>query len=45
VFPVISDGLSVSQTAQTVGVSRQTLHAWLARYGAEGLERAAGSIV
>jgi transposase InsO family protein len=38
VLAVISDGLSVSQAAQKVGVSRQTLHAWLARYEAEGLE-------
>ena len=38
VLAVISDGLSVSQVAQKVGVSRQTLHAWLARYEAQGLE-------
>src|SRR6201747_1604391 len=38
VLAVISDGLSVSQAAQKVGVSRQTLHSWLARYEAEGLE-------
>jgi transposase InsO family protein len=38
VLAVISDGLSVSQVAQKVGVSRQTLHTWLARYEAEGLE-------
>lgn len=35
---VIADGLSVSQVAEKVGVSRQTLHSWLARYEAEGLE-------
>ena len=35
---VISDGLSVSQVAEKVGVSRQTLHTWLARYEAQGLE-------
>lgn len=35
---VISDGLSVSQVAGKVGVSRQTLHSWLARYEANGLE-------
>jgi transposase len=29
VLTVISEGLSVSQVAQEVGVSRQTLHAWL----------------
>jgi hypothetical protein len=33
VLAVIGDGLSVSQVAQKVGVSRQTLHSWLARYG------------
>jgi transposase-like protein len=32
VLGVISDGLSISQTASKVGVSRQTLNAWLARY-------------
>jgi transposase len=35
---VIGDGLSISQVAEKVGVSRQTLHGWLARYEAEGLE-------
>jgi transposase len=35
---VISDGLSISQAAQKVGVSRQTLHSWLARYEVAGLE-------
>lgn len=38
VLAVISDGLSISQVASKVGVSRQTLHAWLARYEARGLE-------
>jgi len=38
VLAVIADGLTVSQVASKVGVSRQTLHAWLARYEAEGLE-------
>ena len=38
VLAVISDGLSVSQVAEKVGVSRQTLHSWLARYEAEGLD-------
>jgi transposase len=28
---VIGDGLSISQVAEKVGVSRQTLHAWLAQ--------------
>ena len=38
VLAVISDGLSVSQVAGKVGVSRQTVHTWLARYEAQGLE-------
>lgn len=38
VLAVISDGLSIGQVASKVGVSRQTLHAWLVRYEAEGLE-------
>lgn len=38
VLAVISDGLSISQVAEKVGVSRQTLHTWLARYEAEGLD-------
>lgn len=38
VMSVIGDGLSISQVAEKVGVSRQTLHAWLVRYEAEGLE-------
>jgi transposase-like protein len=38
VLAVISDGLSIAQVASKVGVSRQTLHSWLARYEAEGLE-------
>ena len=38
VLAVISDGLSISQVAEKVGVSRQTLHLWSARYEAEGLE-------
>jgi deazaflavin-dependent oxidoreductase (nitroreductase family) len=38
VLAVISDGLSICQVASKVGVSRQTLHAWLARYEAEGLD-------
>ena len=36
VLAVISDGLSICQVASKV--ARQTLHAWLARYEAEGLE-------
>ena len=38
VLAVIGDGMSISQVAEKVGVSRQTLHSWLARYEAEGLE-------
>lgn len=38
VLAVISDGLAISQVASKVGVSRQTLHAWLARYEADGLD-------
>jgi transposase len=38
VLAVISDGLSVSQVAQKVGVSRQTLHSWLARYEEAALD-------
>jgi transposase len=38
VLAVISDGLSLSQVAEKVGVSRQTRHTWLARYEAQGLE-------
>lgn len=34
----ISDGLSVMQAAEKAGVSRHTVHAWLARYEAEGLD-------
>jgi transposase len=38
VLAVISDGLSISQVAEKVGVSWETLHIWLARYEASGLE-------
>lgn len=38
VLAVIADGLSVKQAAEKTGVSRQTLHAWLARYEVAGLE-------
>ena len=37
ILAVIEDGLSISEVADKVGVSRQTLHAWLSRYAAEGL--------
>jgi len=32
---VIGDGLTVSQAAEKMGVARQTLHRWLARYEAQ----------
>ncbi len=38
VLAVIIDGLLISQVASKVGVSRQTLHARLARYEAQGLD-------
>ena len=38
VLAVIGDGRSVKEVAGQWGVSRQTLHAWLARYEAEGLD-------
>ena len=41
VLAVIEDGLSVTDAAAKVGVSRQTLHGWLSRYGAGGLEQLA----
>ena len=38
VLAVIEVGLSVTEAAAKVGVSRQTLHAWLWRYADAGLE-------
>src|SRR3979411_2046718 len=38
VLAVIADGRTVSEVAKDWGVSRQTMHGWLARYEAEGLE-------
>lgn len=38
VLAVISDGRGVGEVARDWGISRQTLHAWLARYEKEGLE-------
>jgi transposase len=38
VLAVIADGLSVTVAAEKAGVSRQTLHAWLAKYEVGGLE-------
>jgi transposase InsO family protein len=38
VLAVIEDGLSVTDVAAKVGVSRQSLHAWLVRYEQRGLD-------
>ena len=38
VLAVIEDGLTVTEAAAKVGVSRQTMHQWLRRYAAGGLE-------
>ena len=38
VLAVISDGRTVTEVAAAIGVSRQSLHAWLGRYEADGLE-------
>jgi transposase InsO family protein len=38
VLAVIADGLTVKDAAAKQGVSRQTMHAWLARYEVGGLE-------
>ena len=38
VLAVIEDGLSVTEVAAKVGVSRQTVHSWLSRYAQGGLE-------
>src|SRR6267143_4183909 len=38
VLAVIAGGRTVSEVARDLGVSRQTMHVWLARYEAEGLE-------
>ena len=38
VLAVISDGRTVKEVAGQWGVSRQTVHAWLARYEAQGLD-------
>ena len=32
----VLDGASVTEVARRFGVSRQTVHAWLRRYAAEG---------
>jgi transposase InsO family protein len=38
VLAVIADGMTVKDAAAKQGVSRQTMHAWLAKYEAGGLE-------
>jgi transposase len=38
VLAVISDGETVTDVAARFGVSRKTVHGWLARYEAGGLE-------
>ena len=38
VLAVIRDGETVTEVAARFGVSRKTLHVWLARYEAGGLE-------
>jgi transposase len=38
VLAVQVDGLTVTEAIEKFGVSRQTMHAWLARYEAGGLE-------
>src|SRR5437868_2525506 len=38
VLAVIADGRTVTQVARDWNVARQTVHAWLARYEADGLE-------
>ena len=38
VLAVVSGGETVKDVAARFGVSRQTLHAWLAKYEAGGLE-------
>src|SRR5207245_10501313 len=38
VLAVIADGRSVTEVTKDWGVSRQTMHGWVARYEEEGLE-------
>jgi transposase len=38
VLAVIRDGLTVSEVAEKVGVSRQSLYRWMARYEEDGLD-------
>jgi len=39
VLDVIGEGRPVMEVASQRGVSRRTVHRWLARYEAQGLER------
>jgi transposase len=38
VLAVLEDGLAVTEVAEKMGVSRQSLHGWLRRYAAGGLD-------
>ena len=38
ILAVVGDGRTVSEVAAQFGVNRRTVHRWLARYEAEGLE-------
>jgi len=38
ILAIHEDGLSVTEVAAKVGVSRQTLHGWLSRYAEAGLD-------
>jgi transposase len=38
VMEVLRDGLTVVEVAERYGVSRQTVHGWLRRYGTGGLD-------
>jgi transposase len=42
VLAVIRDGDTVTEVAARFGVSRKTLHVWLSRYEAGGLENPGG---
>ncbi len=42
VLAVISDGEAVTEVATRFGVTRKTVHAWLAKYEAGGLENLKG---
>jgi transposase len=37
VLPVVQDGWKVTEVAARIGVSRQSIHAWIARYEPGGL--------